>query len=175
MTKELRLTELQGRGRSLVAAQPLKSGQIVLRDSPILLYSALPLLTPSPPPYCDHCFKTLNPQTPISLCPSCSHHRFCSPNCLSAALSSSHTPWVCQSLAKLRNCPSPLSAHPADRQVQARFLIAAYNLALEFPAAANSPGRTAGLRRSSVPSFADFDSLPSSAAVLGGAHGGAAG
>nr|XP_004296999.2 PREDICTED: histone-lysine N-methyltransferase ASHR2 [Fragaria vesca subsp. vesca] len=133
MTKELRLTELQGRGRSLVAAQPLKSGQIVLRDSPILLYSALPLLTPSPPPYCDHCFKTLNPQTPISLCPSCSHHRFCSPNCLSAALSSSHTPWVCQSLAKLRNCPSPLSAHPADRQVQARFLIAAYNLAAVSP------------------------------------------
>ncbi|XP_050373503.1 histone-lysine N-methyltransferase ASHR2 [Argentina anserina] len=135
MTKELRLTEIQGRGRSLVAAQPLKGGQIILRDSPILLYSALPLLTPSPSPYCDHCFKTLHPQNAaVSLCPSCSHHRFCSPTCLSAAHSSSHSPFVCHSLSKLRNCPSPLSSQPPDRQVQARFLIAAYNLAAVSPA-----------------------------------------
>ncbi|KAM5568441.1 histone-lysine N-methyltransferase ASHR2 [Rosa sericea] len=134
MTKEVRLTEIQGRGRSLVAAQPLKGGQIVLRDSPLLLYSALPLLTPSPPPYCDHCFKTLNPKTaPISLCQSCSLHAFCTSSCLSAAQSSSHTQWVCQSLSKLRNCHSPLSGQPADRQVQARFLIAAYNLAVTSP------------------------------------------
>lgn len=134
MTKELRLTEIEGRGRSLVAAQPLKGGQIVLRDSPILLYSALPLINPSPSPYCDHCFKTLNPQTaPFSLCPWCSHHAFCSPNCLSAAQSSSHSQWVCAALVKLRNCHSPLSGQPVDRQVQARFLVAAYNLAVNSP------------------------------------------
>ncbi|KAL6188337.1 hypothetical protein ACLB2K_039730 [Fragaria x ananassa] len=59
MTKELRLTEIQGRGRSLMAAQPLEGGQIILRDSPILLYSALP---PLPSPFLRPLFQ--NPKSP---------------------------------------------------------------------------------------------------------------
>ncbi|XP_068333413.1 histone-lysine N-methyltransferase ASHR2 [Pyrus communis] len=137
MTKELlTVTEIEGRGRALVAAQPLRGGEIVLRDSPILLYSALPLITPSPHPYCHRCFKTLQkpqPQAQPQVCPWCSHHVFCGPNCLSAALSSSHSPWACQALRRLRDPSSPLSAQPLDRQVQASFLVAAYNLAVVSP------------------------------------------
>ncbi|KAI5351656.1 hypothetical protein L3X38_004547 [Prunus dulcis] len=140
MTKDLlRVTETKGRGRALVAAQPLKGGQIVLRDSPILLYSALPLISPSLHPYCNHCFKTLKQPQPQAagssacVCPWCSHHAFCSSNCLSSALSYSHSPWVCQALRRLRDSPSPLSGQPLERQVQVRFLIAAYNLAIVSP------------------------------------------
>ncbi|TQD78193.1 hypothetical protein C1H46_036265 [Malus baccata] len=137
MTKEsLRVTEIEGRGRGLVAAQPLRGGQIVLRDFPILLYSALSLIAPSPQPYCQHCFKTLQkpqPQAQPQVCPLCSHHVFCGPNCLSTALSSSHSPWACYALRLLRDSPSPLSGQPLERQVQASFLIAAYNLAAVSP------------------------------------------
>nr|XP_008369584.2 histone-lysine N-methyltransferase ASHR2-like [Malus domestica] len=137
MTKEsLRVTEIEGRGRGLVAAQPLRGGEIVLRDSPILLYSALSLVAPSPQPYCQHCFKTLQkpqPQAQPQVCPLCSHHVFCGPNCLSTALSSSHSPWACYALRLLRDSPSPLSGQPLERQVQASFLIAAYNLAAVSP------------------------------------------
>ncbi|PQP99049.1 histone-lysine N-methyltransferase ASHR2 [Prunus yedoensis var. nudiflora] len=140
MTKDLlRVKETEGRGRALVGAQPLRGGQIVLRDSPILLYSSLPLISPSLHPYCNHCFKTLKqPQTQVAgssacVCPWCSHHAFCSSNCLSSASSYSHSPWVCQRLRRLRDSPSPLSDQPLERQVQARFLIAAYNLAIVSP------------------------------------------
>src|ERR1044072_6378272 len=109
----LKVEEIQGRGRGMVASQPLQAGQIVLRDSPILLYSALPFATKSLSPsssasasgFCDHCFRTLPPSnkpdssSPPMLCPSCCHHRFCSSSCLSKALNSSHCSWVCQALA----------------------------------------------------------------------------
>ncbi|PSR84590.1 Histone-lysine N-methyltransferase [Actinidia chinensis var. chinensis] len=129
------VAEIEGRGRALVASKPLKAGEILLRDSPILIYSALPL---NPPPlphqhhhhYCSNCFKSLPPSIPSAVsCPSCSLAHFCSPTCRSTALASSHTPWVCQSLRLLRSSP-PL---PHDRQVQARFLVAAYNLSAVSP------------------------------------------
>ncbi|KAE8667952.1 Histone-lysine N-methyltransferase ASHR2 [Hibiscus syriacus] len=130
----LRLVEIEGRGRALVASQPLKAGQIVLRDSPIVVYSAFPLVKPqSSASYCDNCFRTLSlSSSNVMPCPSCSHHHlFCS-NCLTAATASSHTPWVCQALGRLRDCSS-LVSQPLERQVQARFLIAAYNLAIVSP------------------------------------------
>ncbi|XVF28221.1 hypothetical protein REPUB_Repub15cG0010800 [Reevesia pubescens] len=66
-------------------------------------------------------------------CLSCSHyHLFGSPNCLTVATAASHSPWVSQVLSRLRDCPS-LVSQPLDRQVQARFLVAAYNLALVCP------------------------------------------
>ncbi|KAB1201988.1 Histone-lysine N-methyltransferase ASHR2 [Morella rubra] len=43
----LRVAEIKGRGRGLVACQPLRAGQVVLRDSPVLLYSAFPLINQS--------------------------------------------------------------------------------------------------------------------------------
>ncbi|KAB2625065.1 histone-lysine N-methyltransferase ASHR2-like [Pyrus ussuriensis x Pyrus communis] len=73
------------------------------------------------------------PQAQPQVCPLCSHHVFCGPNCLSAALSSSHSPWGCYALRLLRDPSSPLSGQPLERQVQASFLIAAYNLAAVSP------------------------------------------
>ncbi|XP_007035768.2 PREDICTED: histone-lysine N-methyltransferase ASHR2 [Theobroma cacao] len=132
----LSLGEIKGRGRALVASQPLKAGQIVLKDSPILVYSALPLVRPqssASASYCDNCFRTLSSSANVTSCPSCSHHHlFCSPNCLTMATAASHSTWVCQALSRLRDCPS-LVPQPPERQVQARFLIAAYNLALTSP------------------------------------------
>ncbi|KAF8010256.1 hypothetical protein BT93_J1021 [Corymbia citriodora subsp. variegata] len=140
----LNLAEIDGRGRALMAARSLRGGQIVLRDSPILLYSALPF-TKQPPPssssssssaacYCDHCFRILPPSSspPAVPCPSCARHAFCGPGCLSAAAATSHTPWVCQALSRLAACPL-LDSQPVERHVQARFLIAACNLAAVSP------------------------------------------
>lgn len=139
----LRVEEIQGRGRGMVASQPLKAGQVVLRDSPLLLYSALPLIPQSSsfssPCFCDHCFRTLpqsstsgGPSSSTVLCPSCRHHRSCSPECLSIAQNVSHTSWVCQSLSQLR-VTSVLLEQPLECQVQVHFLIAAYNLANVSP------------------------------------------
>ncbi|KAH1089187.1 hypothetical protein J1N35_016444 [Gossypium stocksii] len=129
----LRLVEIEGRGRALVASQPLKAGQIILQDSPIVVYSAFPLVKPqSSASYCDNCFRILSSSANVVPCPLCSHHPFCGLNCLTAATASSHSPWVCQALSRLRDCPS-LFSQPLEQQVQARFLIAAYNLALVSP------------------------------------------
>ncbi|KDP23227.1 hypothetical protein JCGZ_23060 [Jatropha curcas] len=124
----VRIEEVQGRGRALVSSRPLRAGEIVLRDSPILLYSAFPLNRASIK-YCDECFRNLQSASIVVSCPSCSHHHFCGPNCLSAAMASSHAPWVCRALSCLRECPSLV----VERQVQARFLIGAYNLAVVAP------------------------------------------
>lgn len=137
----LKLVEIEGRGRGLVGSKPLRAGQIVLKDSPILVYSGLPLVktqssasASASASYCANCFRTLTSSENITPCPSCSHHHhlFCSPNCLNTAITGSHSPWVCQSLSRLRDCPS-LVSQPLERQLQAHVLIAAYNLALIYP------------------------------------------
>ncbi|CAN6970896.1 hypothetical protein IGI04_034017 [Brassica rapa subsp. trilocularis] len=123
----LQVTEINGRGRSLVAAQPLRGGQVILRESPLLLYSAFPFLSSPPPPYCDHCFRLLSQSS--QRCQSCSLVSFCSPNC-----TSSHTPWLCESLRRLHQSSSAAFADQSpERQVQARFLLSAYNLAAASP------------------------------------------
>ncbi|GAA0185279.1 histone modifying enzyme [Lithospermum erythrorhizon] len=127
--------EIPGKGRSLVATEALKAGQIVLRDSPILVYSAFPVTVDhynKERSYCSHCFRSMsNPASAIS-CPCCFSAFFCNSNCSSSALSSSHSPWVCQALKRLRENASSLPAE--DQQVQARFLVAAYNLVVISPA-----------------------------------------
>lgn len=125
----------------MVASQPLKAGQVVLKDFPILLYSALPLKSSSissSPCFCDHCFRTLPQSSPLGgpssstvLCPCC-HRCFCSPKCRSIAQNVSHTSWVCQALSHLR-VNSALLEQPLECQVQVHFLIAAYNLANVSP------------------------------------------
>ncbi|KAJ7942749.1 Histone-lysine N-methyltransferase ASHR2 [Quillaja saponaria] len=137
----LRMEEIEGKGRGLVSLQPLRAGQIILRDSPVLLYSAFPLIKQnSSYYYCDHCFRTMTPLSPQSYssisvlsCTSCAHNLFCSQKCLSTALKASHSSWVCQALARLRDSGSILLGQPLECQVQARFLIAAYNLAFVSP------------------------------------------
>ncbi|CAH9082200.1 unnamed protein product [Cuscuta europaea] len=136
----LRVTEIEGKGRSFVASAPLRAGEIILRDSPLLLYSAYPFFPTSEPPhvwsknlYCSNCFRLITSLPPPSSCSFCSD-AFCSSGCQSIAGSTSHTPWICQSLRRLRDgSSSPLLAQSYVRQVISRFLLAAYNLAVVSP------------------------------------------
>uniref|UniRef100_A0A1J3CWG0 Histone-lysine N-methyltransferase ASHR2 n=1 Tax=Noccaea caerulescens TaxID=107243 RepID=A0A1J3CWG0_NOCCA len=122
----LRVAEIGGRGRSLVAAQSLRGGEVILRESPLLLYSAFPFLS-SASPYCDHCFRLLSQSA--QKCQSCSLVSYCSSNCFA-----SHTPWLCESLRRIHQSYSAAFAdQPSERQVQARFLLSAYNLAAASP------------------------------------------
>ncbi|PHT39023.1 Histone-lysine N-methyltransferase ASHR2 [Capsicum baccatum] len=122
----LKIEEIQGKGRSLIATQPLKPGQIILRDTPLLLYPASPFNNK----FCSNCFRII--QCSHIPCPSCPYAFFCSANCQSKSISTSHTPWVCQSLSGMIN-----SLHfpklSVDQQVEALFLVAAYNLAVVSP------------------------------------------
>ncbi|GMN49405.1 hypothetical protein TIFTF001_018567 [Ficus carica] len=138
----VRVVEREGRGRALVACRPLIGGEIVLKESSILLYSAFPLTTTTASPYCAHCFRSLSSssqeqqsqqqqrQSSYS-CPSCSQEVFCSLECYSVASKKSHTPWACQTLLRLRHSLSPHD--PLDLHLQARFLVASYNLSLHSP------------------------------------------
>ncbi|XAR64317.1 Histone-lysine N-methyltransferase [Bertholletia excelsa] len=128
------MAEIEGRGRALFASRPLRAGEVILRESSILVYSALPLKPPNQrQSYCSNCFRILEPSPSVVSCSSCSDAGltlFCSTHCRSAASISSHCTWVCQALSQLRAC---LSSLPMEHQVQARFLVAAYNLAAVSP------------------------------------------
>lgn len=137
-TSLLRMEHIPGKGRGLVASQPLKAGQIILTESPLILYSASPLFSPhssSSFTYCHHCFRILPSHTHNISCPSCSNYFFCSQKCLSLALKSSHSTYACTALMSLLKHPSStlLQQHPLERQVQARFIVAAHNLFLHSP------------------------------------------
>ncbi|KAH9627475.1 hypothetical protein KSS87_006166, partial [Heliosperma pusillum] len=133
MSHPLRLVEIEGKGRGYVATEPLKGGQVIFRESPILVYSAYPLKRSDLQEpgsaysrYCAHCYKTLCSGTASNetafTCPACFHPdgaSFCSYDCQSLALSSTHSPFVCESLNYLRNCPLLLDNQPKERQVQA--------------------------------------------------------
>ncbi|KAI3911287.1 hypothetical protein MKX01_004514 [Papaver californicum] len=124
----LKITEIQGRGRSLVSTQPLKAGQVVFQDSPILRY---PATTPSKngefSNFCSNCFKKLYANTTdsnnLNSCPSCSYYAlFCNPKCQNSALSGSHSTWVCQALSYIRYSSSNLPfLQDPDTQIQACF------------------------------------------------------
>ncbi|CAL5188402.1 unnamed protein product [Lathyrus oleraceus] len=132
LTSLFKMVNIPNKGRALIAAQDLKAGQTIITESPLLLFSASPLFSPSPSPYCHHCFRTLPPSQTFS-CPSCSNYIFCSQKCLSISLNSSHSSWTCQTLSHLQNPASPLSEKSSQLQVQARLIVAAYNLAIHTP------------------------------------------
>ncbi|XP_071693552.1 histone-lysine N-methyltransferase ASHR2 [Rutidosis leptorrhynchoides] len=127
------MTEINGKGRAIVALRPLKGGEIILRDSSILLYSALPFHpnNHTTTNYCSNCFITISQNSPIISCSNCTS-QFCTINCQSMASTTSHTSWTCQTLIHLRQY---FSDHlvPLELQLQARFLVSAYNLALISP------------------------------------------
>ncbi|CAI8617678.1 unnamed protein product [Vicia faba] len=105
----LKVEEIQGRGRGIVASQPLKAGQIILTDSPILLYPTSPFSQQHSSSFCDHCFKSCSSSSLVS-CPSCHGYRFCDSTCLSKALNSSHSTFVCHSVPT--SIISSLFSHP---------------------------------------------------------------
>ncbi|XP_078167154.1 histone-lysine N-methyltransferase ASHR2-like [Carex rostrata] len=108
----LRLVEKPDRGRALITTGPIKPGQIVLVDSPLVVY---PSSLASLPVFCSRCFRIL-PSQPFR-CPSCHVARFCSARCLSL----SHPALLCHAL------PSLISGNvtwPDDLL----FLLSAYSL-----------------------------------------------
>lgn len=147
LSTTLKVVDIEGKGRGLVATRSLKAGEVVLQDSPILIYSASPLKRKpshggylSSFRYCAHCVMTLDSDNKVSSsmvfrCSSCFHPEdgvFCSQKCQLLALTLTHTTWVCQALSYLRSC-SLLDRQPEELQVEARFLVAAYNLAMVSP------------------------------------------
>lgn len=120
-----------------------------MQDTPIYAYFVSPLKLRKPieetigscyTRCCAHCFRSLKTSEGTALtltCPSCSHPKdaaFCSSKCQSLAFSSSHTPWVCRTLSHLRNCSLFVNHQtPEDRQIEARCLVAVFNLAMVSP------------------------------------------
>ncbi|KAL3631847.1 hypothetical protein CASFOL_024831 [Castilleja foliolosa] len=129
----VKLAVIENKGRALISSRPLMAGEIILKDSPILVYSAAPLASDAN--FCSHCFRKISPHSPATVsCPNCSSlSLFCSSQCQSISLSTSHTPFVCQALIRLSAAGSPILSHDHIRHVQARFLVSAYNLALVSP------------------------------------------
>ncbi|GJU18468.1 histone-lysine N-methyltransferase ASHR2 [Tanacetum coccineum] len=128
-------TELPGKGRAIISLRPIKGGEIILRDTPLLLYSAQPF-NPNTTlnKYCSHCFKSISKhpqQTPAS-CSTCGSH-FCSLNCQQISSSSSHTPYICQTLCHLQHYFSNNTHVPLELHSQALFIVSAYNLMLTSP------------------------------------------
>lgn len=114
----------------MVAVRPLKAGEIILKDAPIILYSALPFQSDNhnnTTSYCSNCFICISQQSQIISCNNCKS-QFCTVNCQSIASTTSHTSWTCQTLIRLQQYFSD-NRLPLDVQIQARFLIAAYNIA----------------------------------------------
>uniref|UniRef100_A0A453SC96 SET domain-containing protein n=1 Tax=Aegilops tauschii subsp. strangulata TaxID=200361 RepID=A0A453SC96_AEGTS len=110
----LRVADLPGRGRALLAARDILEGEVLLSESPILLYpSSLASLSS----YCSACFRSL-PPPPHTPCPSCRAAAFCSPACSAA----SHPRLLCAALS------SGLAAAPEAHQEPLLFLLSAYSL-----------------------------------------------
>ncbi|WOK96817.1 hypothetical protein Cni_G05525 [Canna indica] len=116
------LAEIPDRGRALVATRPIKPGEVILSDSPLLLYPASAAAAST---CCSRCFRSL-PSSATRCTFHCSNSpaaaSFCSPRCLA-----SHTPYLCLALSRL-----PISI-PPDLLSPAFFLLAAYNLAVNSP------------------------------------------
>ncbi|KAI3787311.1 hypothetical protein L1987_41689 [Smallanthus sonchifolius] len=151
-TAAVATTEIHGRGRAMVALRPLKGGEIVLRDSPIVLYSALPFQSDDHRDnngYCSNCFISITQKSQNVSCSTCGSP-FCTLDCQSAASATSHTPWACQALIHLHEYFFG-NRLPLDLQIQARFLVSAYNLALT----SQSKFQTLLSLQGSVPSQSD--------------------
>lgn len=112
----LRAADLPGRGRALLAAREILEGEVILSESPMLLY---PSSLASLRSYCSACFRSLPPPPHApAACPSCRAAAFCSPACAAA----SHPRLLCAALS--RN----LAAAPDAHQEALLFLLSAYSL-----------------------------------------------
>ncbi|XP_028164357.1 SET and MYND domain-containing protein 4 [Ostrinia furnacalis] len=95
LSKLLKITEEQNKGRYAVASAPIKTGDVLLVDSP---YAAC-LHPDNYGTHCLHCFKRLEDcedEAPV-WCPKCSAVVFCSTNCRDTAVSTYHS-YECQFL-----------------------------------------------------------------------------
>ncbi|KAK9117229.1 hypothetical protein Sjap_016176 [Stephania japonica] len=125
----IEVAAIKGRGKGVIASRGVKAGEIILRDSPLLLYSPNRNSSNSRL-YCANCF--------ISIAPLPSHSLITCPSSLIVAPSLSLPP-ILLGFVK----PYSLSHHhhhhhhhhhSDDFLAQARFLVAAYNLSSHSPA-----------------------------------------
>lgn len=101
----VKLAEIPGRGRALVATRAIKPGEVLLSESPLLLYPATIASN-----YCSQCYRSL----------SAGGHR-----CLAGPPPS---PWLSETIGRLRS-----HVGEPDLFSQACFLAAAYDLAAFSP------------------------------------------
>ncbi|KAJ3678209.1 hypothetical protein LUZ60_002012 [Juncus effusus] len=107
----VRPVELPNRGRSLISTVPIKPGEVILTDAPLLLY---PASLASLPSFCSRCFRSF--QSPPVACPCCNVGMFCSVGCRDM----SHARLLCVALPGLVS----LGATSPDLL----FLLSAYSL-----------------------------------------------
>ncbi|KAG2577362.1 histone-lysine N-methyltransferase ASHR2-like [Panicum virgatum] len=114
----LRMADLPGRGRGLVAARSVREGEMLLSEPALLLYpSALASLRA----YCAACFRALPADSAAIPCASCRAAAFCSPACAAAA----HPRLLCAALSH----GGLATAAPAEAvQEPLLFLLSAYSL-----------------------------------------------
>ena len=122
----LRQEAIAGRGRGLVAARGLRAGEVLLRESPFLVYGEAAAAEGGA--FCSHCERVLSLPCPESVtCSACAGATFCGKSCLESALRGSHNVRVCKGIAAL----TKRKDFSLEQRTLARCLIAAYNLALQ--------------------------------------------
>lgn len=111
----LRQETIAGRGRGLVATRPLRAGEVLLRESPLLCYQEAEAAESRA--FCSNCFRLLSDR---QIVPSteCTTATFCSDSCLE---SGSH---ACKGISALKKQQN----FSFEEQTLTRFLLAAYNL-----------------------------------------------
>ncbi|XP_042408542.1 histone-lysine N-methyltransferase ASHR2-like [Zingiber officinale] len=123
----VKLAEIPGRGRALLSTRHIKPGEVLLSDSPLLLYPASASSS-----FCSRCFRSLpsssstSSSAPVRCRSHCSSSpaaaSFCSARCLA-----SHSPFLCLALSHF-----PISL-PPELLSPALFLLAAYDLSITAP------------------------------------------
>lgn len=111
----VRQEAIAGRGRGMLAIRRILAGEVLLRESPLLVYEeaeAASTLT-----FCSNCLRSLHHRQPLP-CSTCNASTFCSNACFSH-----HEAQTCKALSALLN--QKLSY---EDQTLARFLIEAYTL-----------------------------------------------
>jgi SET and MYND domain-containing protein len=116
----LRVADLPGRGRGLVAARNVREGEVLLSEPPVLLY---PSTLSSLASYCSACFRSL-PAAATIPCDSCRATAFCSPSCAAA----SHPRLLCAALSHGGGAALAAAAPTAAIQELLLFLLSAYSL-----------------------------------------------
>ncbi|KAL2623568.1 hypothetical protein R1flu_003773 [Riccia fluitans] len=107
--------ELPGRGRALVTTRRVRAGEIVLKDSPSLLY----VVSTAFERFCGNCLRIC----PDSDLADCGLVKFCSAECCVTFPKD-----LCSALGQLKE-----TEFDSEEENQARFLLAAYHLQLVSP------------------------------------------
>ncbi|TKW08406.1 hypothetical protein SEVIR_6G026300v4 [Setaria viridis] len=116
----LRVADLPGRGRGLVAARNVREGEVLLSEPALLLY---PSTLASLRSYCAACFRSL-PASAVVPCASCRAAAFCSPACAAA----SHPRLLCAALSHGGGAGLAAAAPTEAVQEPLLFLLSAYSL-----------------------------------------------